>query len=158
MIIKSNSAQVKKNLELRFRKYLERSAGALNDGMRQYEGYVVKNMLTGRPGLKRRTGTLARSTKVITKQIKNDVSSKLQLTAKYAHVHQGKKLGAGRYSSVFNIKPKVKNYLKFKTSRGWRMAKEVNIPKRLFVPERFETIGKGFIIKQLAKALSFITK
>lgn len=155
--IKTNAEQIAKNLNARFKQYQSKLGPAMVRGMRQYEAYVVKTQLTGRPGLKRQTGTLARSIEISRNKKENDYEVKMQFNSKYAHVHQGKRLGKGRYSGTFTIRPKVKKALSFKVGDRWVTAKKVNIPKRLFVAERFKDVGLDKITRQVALAMRRLT-
>ena len=167
MPVTSNVDKVRLNLEKRFLKYHAAIVPAIERGMRFYEGYVIKNMMSGRPGLKATSrkrygsggGRLRKSGKIRTEKRKDDYSVSLTFETKYAHVHQGKRLAPGRYASTFVIYPKVKKALKFQLEDGsWRTVKKVTIPKRLFVVERLNDVGKKMIVQEISEALFNITK
>jgi hypothetical protein len=124
---------------------------AMVQGMRQFEAYEIKNEMSGRPGLKRKSGSLAGGWSLSQEGEGLDFKVKLNNSAStwYAIVHQTGK----------TIVPKNGPYLHFKLDDGsYRKVKEVTIPKRLNIPENFETKGKEYIMAQLKKAASGLHK
>lgn len=153
MPITSNAVTVMSNLEKRLNLYKDELAPAMKIGARLFEGYIVKTQMTGRPGLNRKTGTLARSTTIKLQPMKSGPRINLLFGAKnapYVVVHQGKKLGPGKYSSVFEFT--------HTNLYGRGIQARIRIPKRLFIPERWEDKGRDLMVKQIAKALQKLTQ
>lgn len=104
-------------VRLACRRVIERAEAGLVRGMRLIEGRIVKDQLSGRPGLNRRTGTAASSWYVHTRR---DSSFAAVLSnsprAWYLRVHQ--------QGATFTV------------SRGGK-SHTVRIPKRLHIPEFF---------------------
>lgn len=110
-------------------------------GMELYQSHIVKNQMSGRKapncGLKRPTGTLARSW--TTRQLHEGNAGgtvRLGTSTKYAIYHQR---GATYTRNTAWGKP-TKSY-------------SVTLPKRLYVYEEFETVGRKLIAQQIARAV-----
>lgn len=144
---KSNADAMVKALEKRSPEIQSALITGLKQGMRGFESKIIKEQMTGRPGLKRQTGTLARSWSVRTVNKTNeDAAVRLSTSTKYARIHQY----GGR------IKPRKKETLRFQFPDGhWVTTKSVYIPKRLYVYEDFRKNGlpiiKKTMIRQFAK-------
>jgi hypothetical protein len=124
---------------------------AMVEGMRKFEAYEVRGEMSGRPGLERKSGALARDWKVTTEGEGLDFSVKLSNSPAtfYAKVHQ----------EGMTIRPKNGPYLHYKLNDGtYRMSKEVTIPKRLNITENFETVGKEMIMEKIKKAFNGLHK
>jgi hypothetical protein len=112
----------------------------LYEGLRQYEGYVTVKMLSGRPGLRRQSGTAANALNVKTYRREGYFIGNLTVDKRawYLKVHQ-------HYDFNGHIYPKTKKCLAFKVNDKWVMTKHVYVKKRLYMLERFKTIGKSKI-------------
>lgn len=131
--IKSNADKVAQMVRDFDARLLPAMQLGLRKGMRLFEADIVKNQMTGRPGLNRRSGALAGSWFLSERNEGKNYSVTLANMphAWYVVVHQ---------HHMFNgvIRARNKPYLKFQIPGvGWRQAKEVRIPKRLHIPERF---------------------
>lgn len=108
---------------------------AVLEGLDYFGGAMVKEQMTGRPGLRRQTGTLARSWKTYAKSkgIEGFIGA-LGTEVTYARVHQGE--GGRSYS--------------------WRSktGKLVTMPKRLFIYEEYDKRGFLYITQTVLKKLS----
>ena len=95
-------------------------------------GKIVQNKLSGRPGLKRKTGTLAKS---ISWELVGTNAVQIGSNVTYAAIHE--------FGGV--IKPRDKKYLRFKTEDGkWITTKRVTIPARpYFRPEIQDLFTSG---------------
>ena len=117
---------------------------AMVRGMRFYEGKMIAEQMTGRPGLKTQTGQLRNSWQIRTEE-KGDVGFSVSLgtSVVYARIHQ---FGG-------TIKPKIKEFLVFKIDGQFIKTKEVTIPKRLRILEDFEKSGKQIIRRELVDGI-----
>lgn len=97
-------------------------------GMAFFEADIIKNQMSGRPGLKRPTGNLAKSWRI--KTTKEGVKLQVLDRAWYAAVHQ-----------------------KWKTT-----SKSDHIPKRLHIIERYVTTGNDIILRNVRKAVNHAAK
>ncbi len=104
---------------------------AMVRAMRDFEGHIIKKQMTGRPGLRRRTGTLANSWNTRVKEELGDIVVNLSTSVKYARPHQTGEILR-------------------RTSSG---KKKYDFPKRLFVPESFDRNFNVFFSKELAIAI-----
>lgn len=131
-------------------------------------GWIVKNEMSGRPGIKRVSGNAARA--LTPKTTIEGVNVKHEWiaggpAAKYLWIHQyGKTIlpKAGAYltfqikAGVYASSLKTKQVKKVKTLTNWVKVKSVTIPKRLHILERFENPGHELRIKAVVEAMEEI--
>jgi hypothetical protein len=120
----------------------------LRKGVRLFEGKMIKGQFSGRrgdnKGLNRRSGAAAGSWYLRESGKGSEYSVTLANgpQAWYIAVHQHH-----QFNGV--IRAKNKPYLKFQIPGvGWRQAKEVYIPKRLFILEDFAKDGTADMIRK----------
>lgn len=125
----------------------------LRIGIREYEGYVISKMLSGRrgkTGLNRISGMAANSLDVKISRGDGYFIGNLTVNRRawYLKVHQ-------HYNFTGYIYPKTKKFLSFKIGDKFIKTKRVYIPKRLYMIERFKTVGTRYIrnriIEQIGK-------
>jgi len=140
---KTNIKDFNKALENKNSRFGKASRRAIVQGMRFFEGKIIAEQMTGRPGLKTQTGQLRNSWQVKTEE-KGAVGFSVSLGTSviYARIHQ--------FGGV--IKPKIKEFLVFKIAGKLIMTKRVTIPKRLRILEDFEKSGKQIIRRELVDA------
>lgn len=153
--LRLNEQQVKQVRNL-IRTKKKEAAKSLRDGivegMRLFEGQIIKKQMTGRPGLKRRTGNLARSWFIKEKKGLRTYAIALGTRTVYARIHQ--------FGGI--IRAKREKFLTFKIGKKqWVKKKEVKIPKRLWILEEFERVGPDILKKaafyRLAKDFTVFT-
>lgn len=102
---------------------------------------VVKEQLTGRPGLEQVTGNASRALNVKTRRTRGNVTQEFFLVKNnpakyYLPIHDKSRTGDG------TIKAKNKPFMTFKTKEGnWRRAKQVKIPIRTNILETITIVG-----------------
>jgi hypothetical protein len=135
-----NLSKIVKNNKDKVGKINTAISSGLQQGLRQYEDYITTRMLSGRPGLKRRSGMAANSLNVKTRIEKGYFYGNLTVEKRawYLKVHQ-------HFNFSGHIYPKTKKFLVFKVKNKWIRTKHVYIKKRLYMLERFKTIGKNYI-------------
>ena len=132
------------------KKLVSAAQQAMVTGMREFEALEIKTEMSGRPGLKRQSGSLAQGWHIKTEGEGLNYTATMANSPGtwYAIVHQN---GA-------TIRPKKGPYLHYKVDGQFRKSREVTIPKRLHIPENFETSGKEIIMKHLKVAVSGLHK
>ena len=138
---KTNARRIADKIEQNIPQLQTALIKGMRQGMLAYENKMVREQMTGRPGLKRQTGTLARSWHVRVRRIGNtDARARLATSTKYAKIHQ--------YGGT--IRPNKKKYLRFKFPDGhWITVRSVKIPKRLRVIEDFKKSGLPMMRKKM---------
>jgi hypothetical protein len=111
-------------------------------GMYQFEANMIKEQLTGRPGLNRVSSTGATSWVVRSSGSKDDMRVTLGTRAWYLAVHNWIDFRGYIY-------PKAKKALRFNVGGKWVITKKVFIPKRLHIPESFKQDGPAIIRKRI---------
>lgn len=125
----------------------------LREGLRQYEAFVISDQLNGRKsptyGLNPQSG-IARNSLDVKMDVKGNVISGTLTVAQrawYLKVHQH--LNFDGY-----IRAKNKPYLTFKTKeKKWVRKKQVFVPKRLYLHEKFRVEGRRYIENRLIRHL-----
>lgn len=136
-LVKMNVTKVKQALRDNKEWVLRAAYRGMVKGMQQYNSHVVRAQMSGRKrpdyGIKRPTGTLARSGYV--RQIYEPSGGIVRLVygAKYGVYHQ---IG-GPFPCT--------------SSRG--KSYTMNLPKRLYVPEEFQTVGRQLLSQAIAKEI-----
>lgn len=148
--IRNLSSLVKKNKD-KAKKIQSAISTGVQQGLRQYEDYVVSRMLSGRrgaSGLRRRSGIAANSLNIKVRRKKNMTIGNLTVhkRAWYLKVHEH-----FRFSG--HIYPKRKKFLVFKINNRFIKTKHVYIPKRINMLGKFETVGKRFVKDRVKKQL-----
>jgi len=152
--IKSNASKIAEKLREKNTSLSSVLFTGMVTGMRSFERKMIKEQFTGRPGLRRVSGTAANSWHITKKYAGYNSSVILsnRPTAWYIVVHQ--------HAKGFNgiIRPKTPNgKLRFKINNNWVTASQVKIPKRLFIPESFIKYGAGMMHDSMKRKLrSFI--
>jgi hypothetical protein len=137
---KSNIPDIAKKFGIRARILENAVVKGLEDGLYKFQTQIIRKQLSGRPGLKVRTGKARGSWRVrIRRAGARDVAVTLGSTAWYLEVHQKGKL----------IRARRVPYLVFRIGNRWIRKKQVRIPKRLRILEDFKAQGQK-ILKQAA--------
>lgn len=142
MSITSNAKIIAQAIENRSPNIQKALVDGLRQGMTIVRDTIIREQMTGRPGLKVQTGTLRRSWHVRKRagQAKDGVTVRLSTSVKYARVHQ-----EGTTIRAINAKA-----LQFQLPNGqWVTKKSVTIPKRLHVYEYFKDKGLNIIRKRV---------
>lgn len=133
-------------------------------------GLIVKDEMSGRPGLNRRSGNAARALSPITEIQGLDVTTKWVAggpAAKYLPVHQygaiikpinGAYLRFQIKGGVYASSLKTKQVKKVKTLSNWVTVKQIVIPKRLHIIERFENPGTKLRAEAVIQAMEELSK
>ena len=141
--LKSNIKSFLENFETKGEKVVNAMNKAFKAGMRYYEGHIIKEQMSGRKGNRYglnvgrgkksiAAGNLRKSWRVKEKTIAGEIVLVLGTSTVYARIHQ--------FSGW--------------TGRGYKTF----IPKRLYIIEEFETIGRDKIIRELSRAASKFVK
>lgn len=129
-------------------KFFPSAQKGMEKGMHLFVSKIVREQMTGRPGLKRQTGTLARANRVVTRGWGKSFQVEAQFgypNAPYVVVHQ----------TGMHIYPKTKKRLAWQDRKGnWFSASHVYIPKRLHIPEEFKRSGYDVIGGSVAEEIS----
>jgi hypothetical protein len=130
--------------------------------------FITLTQMSGRPGLKRKSGALARSWyPLVGRREGNDLSARVITDSPYAKIHQD--------GGTIHRKARTQMNVEFKTSKRGihRFAKEgkgttkkhvsvgeytITIPKRLHVKEAFDDEGLGLYIQDVRDAMKEITR
>lgn len=140
----SNITSVEKALKLLGASIIPSLEKGMVLGMEQFQGVMLKQQFTGRPGLRRVTGAAANSWAVHKKGTGLDFVVTLANAPRawYILVHQ-------HHNFDGHIRPVRAKSLRFKAGGQWVVTKHVYIPKRLRVPESFREIGPAIIKKRM---------
>lgn len=114
----------------------------MNRGSLKFIGHIQVSQMSGRPGLRARSGRLRGSWFPKTTYSDGDIRSRIGTNVKYAKIHQ----------DGGEIKPRRRKYLVFKVDGHFVSVRRVRIPKRLFVPEAMAKLGASFYRPELKKA------
>ena len=173
--LKSNIDKFIKDLDKKKIKAVNAAHTGLMQGMRSYENQMIKEQMTGRPGLKSGTGALRGSWFIESKQYGNDFSVSLATRSKYAKIHQdgGTLTSTGKMFSIPLTPAARKRWprewsdLKLIPRKGkspllatlykkggikkvhYVLKRKITIPKRLYIPEKFLTQGRDLIMRSL---------
>lgn len=186
LIIKLNGAsELEQALRRRSKDAHAQVKRAVVHGMEKFSGHIQKTQMSGRPGLKTRTGALKDSWFIRTMTSTGTLISRLATTSKYAKIHQTGGVIKPKNAKYLTIpltkeaaKRKARSFSKlvlFKSKKGnlilarltpkrksirpqYVLKKSVNMPKRLHVFEAFKTIGKRMLALELRKAIKFFGK
>jgi hypothetical protein len=130
--------------------------------------YITVSQMSGRPGLKRKSGALARSWyPLVGRREGNDLAARVITDSPYAKIHQN--------GGVIQRRARPQMNVEFKTSKRGihRFAKEgkgntkkhvsigeysIRIPKRLHVTESFEDQGLKIYIHDVREAMKEICR
>lgn len=167
-----------------FRSFPERFIPAVQRGMEKgmhvFNGQIAREQMSGRPGLKRQGGTLARASRVVTRGWGRSFVVQGQFgypSAPYVKVHQdgGPFTSRGKLFSIpltreargkwprdwgkglFFVKSRRGNLLLMdKTSRSpqYVLKRTINIPKRLHIPEQFRATGYDTLLVSVAREVA----
>jgi len=130
----------------------------INHGMNLFKSKILKEQMTSRPGLKRPTGNLARSWRIIKKHLGKDYSVKLATDTKYAAIHQyGGTIRHPGGTPYVIIKNKGAVFMKkdgnYPPNTRYTRAHNITIPKRLHIFEEFQKSGNDIIIRAIQQKL-----
>lgn len=132
-------------------------------------GLIVKEEMSGRPGIKRKSGAAARSLTPKTEIQGSDVSTKWIAggpAAKYLPVHQYGAIIRPRHGmymrfqikdSVYASSIKTHQSRKVATLSNWVTVKQIKIPKRLHILERFDNPGTQLRAAAVIEAMEELT-
>lgn len=172
----SDAKTVTRLLREKNKRFIAKANIAMRQGMQAFESKIIKEQMTGRPGLRRQTGTLARSWSVRNvSRGPEDYGVLLATSVKYARIHQyggtikPKTAGAltvpisrsargafaRSFGNLFIARTRKGAVLARSKGRGleamYALKKSVRIPKRLHVIEDFMKGGKALIMGQILK-------
>lgn len=138
-----NVEKIVKALDRKNKRAMSAAKIGMVQGMEFFRSRILRNQMTGRPGLNVVTGTLRRSWFIRSRAELDDFITTLATETFYAEVHE----------KGMTIRAKNKPYMTFQYQGSWHSVKEVTIPKRLNVIEDFKQAGIKIISRQVAKNL-----
>lgn len=126
---------------------------------------VVKTQMSGRPGLRRKTGALARSWFPLVQEIgKSDLSARVITDSSYARIHQyGGTIRRAGHTRNLKFRVNKRGVSRFAKSGKENRTQDahvgsyaITIPKRLNVIEEFNVSGKKLYIEDVRQAMKEI--
>jgi len=132
--------EINKKLKEKFNKIIDSYQKGMFKGLYIFYGKIVKEQMSGRPGLNRRSGNLAKGWFIKKEGEKLNSIYKLRNREHYGSYHQHDNNFEGY------IKPKNKKFLHFFIGKKELFIKQTFLPKRLTVYETFSKIGSKLII------------
>lgn len=154
MAFKTNAAKIALLIKEKADATLAAMQLGLREGVQDFEAHIIKDQMTGRPGLKSQSGNLRNSWLIEDEGQKENYVVRLGLMRKgwYGKVHEHLD-----FSGTIRAK-NPSGYLKFRIGKKFVMTRSVYIPPRLFVRRDWQNDGMKYLQKRVYARLLQETK